>query len=91
CSSASVGCCPSDPITVPSSLLVIVPDSKIFLRSINHSINLSRTHAMQLMQLLPSPSLSKRLNASRNSAICSLLSCSIPPSDLAKQKKQLAN
>jgi len=48
CSSASVGFCPSDRMTVPSSLVVMVP----------------------------SPSLSKRENASLNSAICSSVSWS---------------
>ncbi len=47
-SSASVGFCPKDLITVPNSLVVIVP----------------------------SPSLSKRLKASLNSAICSSVSWS---------------
>merc|ERR1719237_915023 len=47
-SSASVGFCPSDLITVPNSLVVMVP----------------------------SPSLSKRENASLNSAICSSVSWS---------------
>merc|ERR1712210_292908 len=48
CSSASVGFCPRDLITVPSSLVVMVP----------------------------SPSLSKRENASLNSLICSSVSWS---------------
>ncbi|CAM9730350.1 unnamed protein product [Ectocarpus sp. 13 AM-2016] len=47
-SSASVGFCPSERMTVPSSLVVMVP----------------------------SPSLSKRLKASLNSAICSSVSWS---------------
>merc|ERR1719434_499964 len=47
-SSASVGFWPRERITVPSSLVVMVP----------------------------SPSLSKRLKASLNSAICSSVSCS---------------
>lgn len=76
-SSASVGFCPRDLMTVPSSLVVMVPRVKSNTSYVGTG-RVSRLcqicqHIIDKTKLIciPSPSLSNKLKASLNSATCS--------------------